>query len=93
MFKGIISDVLPTSVDDISAITSLGRPGPLTAGMPKQYADRKNGREEVVPLLRGAEKILKDTYGLAITKKKSWKLVNNVLALMLINPTVFLERL
>lgn len=70
MFKGIISDVLPTSVDDISAITSLGRPGPLTAGMPKQYADRKNGREEVVPLLRGAEKILKDTYGLAIYQEE-----------------------
>ena len=63
MFKGIISEVKPTGIDDIVAITSLGRPGPLSAGMPQSYAKRKNNEEESVPLLRGMESILEKTYG------------------------------
>lgn len=42
------------------------RPGPLSAGMPQQYARRKNGLEEPTPLLRGMDEILERTYGLII---------------------------
>ena len=63
MFKGIIADVKPNCLADITAITSLGRPGPLANGMPQQYARRKNGEEDPVPLLRGMDDILEETYG------------------------------
>ena len=63
MFKGIISDVQPTCLADITAITSLGRPGPLANGMPQQYARRKNGKEDPTPLLRGMDDILEETFG------------------------------
>lgn len=63
MFKGMIKDIQPNCYNDIVAITSLGRPGPLSAGMPQEYAKRKNGLEEAIPLLRGMEEILDETYG------------------------------
>lgn len=62
MFKGMIDDIKPNSMNDIIAITSLGRPGPLSAGMPKDYANRKNGLEEAVEPIRNTGDILKDTH-------------------------------
>lgn len=66
MFKGIISDVKPDGLADITAITSLGRPGPLSSGLPQQYARRKRGEEEPTPILRGMDDILKEAYGTPI---------------------------
>lgn len=38
------------------------RPGPLSAGMHTQYAQRKNGFEVAVPQIRGTDEITKDTF-------------------------------
>ena len=78
MFKGLVDEIQPKSISDITAITSLGRPGPLTVGMPHQYAKGKNSGEIVYPI-RGCEDILDRTYGviayqeqlMAISKKVS----------------------
>ncbi|WP_265521038.1 DNA polymerase III subunit alpha [Oerskovia flava] len=43
----LAEQVAPTSIDDLSALVALFRPGPLGAGMHTRYADRKNGREQV----------------------------------------------
>ena len=37
----------PTSLEDLSAISALYRPGPLSAGMGERYVERRNGREDV----------------------------------------------
>ena len=65
MMKGIIDMVKPTSFNDLVAITSLGRPGPLSAGMPQEYGDRKNGKSKITYPIRGCEDILDETYGTA----------------------------
>ena len=78
MFKGLIDAIQPRSISDITAITALGRPGPLTVGMPLQYAKGKNSGEKIYPI-RGCEDILDRTYGviayqeqlMAISKKVS----------------------
>lgn len=62
LFKSLVSDIVPTDENDICAILSIGRPGPLSAGMHTQYAQRKNGFEEAIPQLRGTDDITKDTY-------------------------------
>ncbi len=62
MFKGLIDEIQPRTISDITAITALGRPGPLTVGMPHQYAQGKNGGEKTYPI-RGCENILDKTYG------------------------------
>ncbi len=37
----------PSSLDDLSAISALYRPGPMSAGMGERYVERKSGREPV----------------------------------------------
>ncbi|MFC4225483.1 DNA polymerase III subunit alpha [Lysinibacter cavernae] len=43
----LIQNIQPDCLDDLSAAIALFRPGPLSAGMDKMYANRKNGRERV----------------------------------------------
>ena len=63
MMKGIVEMVRPTCFADLVAITSLGRPGPLSAGMPQEYGNRKNGKENITYPIKGCEDILDVTYG------------------------------
>lgn len=63
LFKGIISDMQPRHINDITVLTSLGRPGPLSAGMHTKYNNRKNGIEDVIMPLDGIEDIVGETYG------------------------------
>lgn len=43
----LLEEIGPDTLDDLSAVVALFRPGPLSAGMHSKYADRKNGREPV----------------------------------------------
>lgn len=62
LFKAACKNVKPTDINDLIAITAFNRPGPLSAGFDKKYANRKNGLESVdYPL--GCSDILGDTYG------------------------------
>lgn len=72
--KRYIRDLKPTEFEDIVAMVSLYRPGPLSAGMVPQYINRKNGREKVVydhPLM---EPILKETYGVTVYQEQLMKI-------------------
>lgn len=62
LFKSLVSDIVPTDENDICAILAIGRPGPLSAGMHTQYANRKNGHEIATPQLRGTDSITNNTY-------------------------------
>lgn len=63
LFKGMIGDMQPSHLNDIIALTALGRPGPLQAGMHTQFNNRKNGLEEISYLLKNTEDILEANYG------------------------------
>lgn len=43
----LCEQIAPTSFADLTALVALYRPGPMAAGTPERYADRKNGRSEV----------------------------------------------
>jgi len=61
--RQIVRDLKPSSIEDISTILALYRPGPLDAGLIPKFIDRKHGREAIAyehPLL---ETILNETYG------------------------------
>ena len=70
LFKGIISDMQPTSMDDIVVLTSIGRPGPLQAGMHTKYNNRKNGLEEIVMPVHDTEDIVGDTFGTIVYQEQ-----------------------
>ena len=63
MFKDMMTNMQPTTFNDIAAATALGRPGPLAAGLDKQYIACKNGKSDVEYPIHGIENILDNTYG------------------------------
>ncbi|GHV75500.1 DNA-directed DNA polymerase [Spirochaetia bacterium] len=67
-WKGYLKDAKPTSIEDLTALTSLGRPGPMD-NMP-QFIESKNGKRRISypdPSLEGA---LKETYGVIVYQEQ-----------------------
>ncbi len=65
-----LTDLKPTEIEDIIAMISLYRPGPLDAGMIPLYIKRKSGEEPVKYLHPKLEPILKKTYGIMIYQEQ-----------------------
>ena len=64
--RALIRSLAPDSFDDVAALVALYRPGPMAANMHNDYADRKNGRQDITFIHDDAREILGDTYGLMI---------------------------
>ncbi|MGD9998833.1 MAG: DNA polymerase III subunit alpha [Ilumatobacteraceae bacterium] len=64
--RALLRSMAPTSFDDVGALIALYRPGPMSANMHYDYADRKNGRKPVEYFHDDAAELLSDTYGLMI---------------------------
>lgn len=69
LMKGLIDKIKPTEFNDIVAITSLGRPGPLDAGFDKDYAEGKNDNK-IHYCISGCEDILGQTYGVVVYQEQ-----------------------
>ncbi len=64
--RALLRSMAPTTFDDVGALIALYRPGPMSANMHYDYADRKNARQPVSYFHPDAEQLLADTYGLMI---------------------------
>ena len=65
----VVKKLKPTSIEDISSILALYRPGPLDAGLIPKFIDRKHGREEIKYQHPKLEPILEETYGVLCLAK------------------------
>ncbi len=64
--RSLMRSLAPTEFGDIAALVALYRPGPMAANMHTDFADRKNGRQEITYLNDDLAEVLSDTYGLMI---------------------------
>lgn len=64
--RQLLKAMEPTTFPDIAAVLALYRPGPMSVNMHYDFADRKNGRQEVSYFHDDAKEMLGDTYGLMI---------------------------
>ena len=64
--KQVVKDFKPNSLEDISSILALYRPGPLDAGLIPKFINRKNGNEKVDFPHPFIESILTETYGIMV---------------------------
>lgn len=62
--------IQPGSVDDVTAINALYRPGPLQSGMVDDFIDIKHGRKEMKFPFNSLEPVLKDTYGVVVYQEQ-----------------------
>jgi DNA polymerase-3 subunit alpha len=68
--KELCKKVMPTNLEDITAINALYRPGPLNSGMVDDYINRKHGRTPVVYELPQLKEILDETYGVIVYQEQ-----------------------
>lgn len=78
MFKDMLRNMKPTSFGDISVATSIGRPGPLSAGLDKQYIACKNGKSTIEYPIHGIENILDNTYGIIAYQEQLMQIAKQV---------------
>jgi DNA polymerase-3 subunit alpha len=80
--RALLRSMRPDSFEDISAVGALYRPGPMGANSHTKYADRKNGREPVVPIHPELEEpladILGETYGLIVYQEQVMAIAQKV---------------
>jgi DNA polymerase-3 subunit alpha len=70
----LVRRLMPSNIEDITALVALYRPGPLGSGMDKDFVERKFGRQPVtyydVSLEEMLRPILKDTFGLILYQEQ-----------------------
>jgi len=76
--KDLCKRIVPNSLEDLTAINALYRPGPLGSGMVDDFIDRKHGRLETVYELPELEIILKDTYGVILYQEQVMQTARDV---------------
>jgi len=76
--KRLINDIQPASIEDLSAISAINRPGPLQAGLDKTYIANKlnNSPPEDLPLQ--VAEILKASYWTLIYQEQIMKLFTDL---------------
>lgn len=76
--KDLCSRLKPGTIDDITAINALYRPGPMGLGMHDEFIERKFGRKEVDYFFNDLEPVLQDTYGIIVYQEQVMNIARTV---------------
>ena len=68
----------PESLEDLSALNALYRPGPLDGGMVDDYIERRHGRRKVQYIAPQMKEILENTYGILVYQEQIMQLAQNL---------------
>ena len=77
--RDVLRRYKPDTVEDLTALNALYRPGPIQGGMIDDFIERKLGRRKVEYALPELEGILKDTLGVIVYQEQVMQ-ISNVLA-------------
>jgi DNA polymerase-3 subunit alpha len=77
--RDVLRRYKPDTVEDLTALNALYRPGPIQGGMIDDFIERKLGRRKVEYALPELGKILKDTLGVIVYQEQVMQ-ISNVLA-------------
>lgn len=70
--------VKPQNIEELAALVSLLRPGPLTAGMSQSYVDVKFGRQKATYLHPSLKPILESTYGCLVYQEQALRIATDI---------------
>jgi DNA polymerase-3 subunit alpha len=76
--RQIVRDLKPSSLEDISSILALYRPGPLDAGLIPKFINRKHGREAIDFAHEKLQPILKETYGIMVYQEQIMRIAQDL---------------
>ncbi len=78
MAKKLIVECKPESIEDISAITALNRPGPLQAGFDEQYINNKKNGYPPTDLPESLVEILKTSYWTLLYQEQVMEICSSI---------------
>ncbi|MFC0111091.1 DNA polymerase III subunit alpha [Kibdelosporangium aridum] len=80
--RDLLRRMRPTGFEDIVAVNALYRPGPMAMNTHNNYADRKNGRQQIEPIHRELAEPLRDilaeTHGLVVYQEQIMQIAQRV---------------
>ncbi|MBI4469815.1 MAG: DNA polymerase III subunit alpha [Acidobacteria bacterium] len=68
----------PTSIEDLSALNALFRPGPLDGGMIDDYIQRRHGEKAIEYIVPEMEAVLRNTYGVLVYQEQNMQLAQTL---------------
>lgn len=74
--RKVLKGVQPESIEDLTVVVALYRPGTIKAGGIEEYINRKNGTTKVTYPHHTLEQILKNTYGIIVYQEQVMQIAN-----------------
>jgi DNA polymerase-3 subunit alpha len=74
--RDVLRRYQPTTIEDLTALNALYRPGPIQGGMIDDFVERKHGRRKVEYELPELEKLLKETLGVIVYQEQVMQIAN-----------------
>jgi DNA polymerase-3 subunit alpha len=74
--RDVLRRYQPTTVEDLTALNALYRPGPIQGGMVDDFIERKWGRKKVDYMLPELERLLKETLGVIVYQEQVMQIAN-----------------
>ena len=76
--RQVVRDLRPSSLEDLSSILALYRPGPLDAGLIPKFINRKHGRESKDVAHAKLQPILEETYGIMVYQEQIMRIAQDL---------------
>mmetsp|Transcript_58156 Transcript_58156/g.136566 ORF Transcript_58156/g.136566 Transcript_58156/m.136566 type:complete len:684 (+) Transcript_58156:596-2647(+) len=76
--KDVVSEIRPNSIQDISSILALYRPGPLDAGLIPKFVTGKREEFAAIEFFPELHPILSETYGILLYQEQIMKLAQEI---------------
>jgi len=76
--RDVLRRYRPNSIEDLTALNALYRPGPIQGGMIDDFVDRKHGRKKVEYELPELKEILQETLGVIVYQEQVMQIANRL---------------
>jgi len=76
--RDVLRRYQPNSIEDLTALNALYRPGPIQGGMIDDFVDRKHGRKKVEYELPELQEILQETLGVIVYQEQVMQIANRL---------------
>jgi DNA polymerase III subunit alpha len=76
--RDVLRRYKPNSIEDLTALNALYRPGPIQGGMIDDFIDRKHGRKRIEYELSELQEILQETLGVIVYQEQVMQIANRL---------------
>src|SRR5437016_10219774 len=76
--RDVLRRYQPNSIEDLTALNALYRPGPIQGGMIDDFIDRKHGRKKIEYELPELKEMLQETLGVIVYQEQVMQIANRL---------------